>query len=264
MPTSSPHRSRLDPALLELASGALGARSSRALLAWYQAHHRSLPWRPEAVDLRDPYRTWLSEIMLQQTRVETVVPYFHRFLARFPTVDALALAPLDDVLAVWSGLGYYSRARNLHAAARLVAAAGSFPDTLVGLRALPGVGAYVSGAVASIAFGLDAAAVDGNVERVLSRLFAYRGPRSGVHRLASAMLPSGQAGDFNQALMDLGSSVCTARSPSCPACPLETDCRALAAKRIDQFPLKKTRRSVPQRDALAVVLWRGQRVLLAR
>lgn len=264
MPTSSPRRPRIDPALLELASGALGARSSQALLSWYDAHHRRLPWRPETPEQRDPYRTWLSEIMLQQTRVETVVPYFQRFLERFPTVDALALAPLDDVLSVWSGLGYYSRARNLHAAARLVAAAGSFPDTLAGLRALPGVGAYVSGAVASIAFGLDAAAVDGNVERVLSRLFAFAGGRAGVHRLATAMLPSGRAGELNQALMDLGSSVCTARRPSCSVCPLQTGCRALAAGTIQQFPPKKIRRVVPQRQALAIVLWRGGRVLLAR
>lgn len=270
MPLASrPRRPVLPADLLDTAAGPEGARLAGALLAWYDAGHRDLPWRPESPSARDPYRSWLSEIMLQQTRVETVGPYYARFLERFPTVQALAAAPLDEVLRLWSGLGYYSRARNLHAAARQVAARGSFPDTAADLRSLPGVGPYVAGAVASIAFGRDEPAVDGNVERVLSRLWAWDGGgerpvRAGVEALARAMLPAGRAGDFNQALMDLGSGVCLPRVPRCASCPLATGCRALAADAVAAFPPRRTRRAAPHREAVGLVLARRARILLAR
>ncbi|MCK6506082.1 A/G-specific adenine glycosylase [Myxococcota bacterium] len=263
-PASRP-RAPVPPAdLLAAARGPEGAALSGALLGWYDAGHRALPWRPERPEERDPYRTWLSEIMLQQTRVEAVKPYFTRFLQRFPTVQALARAPLDEVLGLWAGLGYYSRARNLHAAAQQVAALGAFPDTVSGLRRLPGVGPYVAGAVASIAFGRDEPAVDGNVERVLSRAWAVAAGRAGVEALARAMLPAGRAGDFNQALMDLGSAVCTPRSPRCGACPLRSGCRALATDAVAAFPPPRARRAAPLRQAVGLVVARGGRVLLAR
>ncbi|MCB9778109.1 MAG: A/G-specific adenine glycosylase [Alphaproteobacteria bacterium] len=257
------------PATLARAAGEDGARRAALLLAWYDRHHRALPWRAETPAERDAYRTWLSEIMLQQTRVETVKPYYAAFLDRFPTVDDLADADLDRVLELWSGLGYYSRARNLHHAARQVRDAGGFPGDLAGLRGLKGVGPYVAGAIASIALGLDAAAVDGNVVRVLSRLWAHgeaglHPGHKGVWALAEAMLPPGRAGDFNQALMDLGSGICTPRAPRCGACPLAADCDARAGDRVDAFPPVKVRRVAPARTGVAVVLERRGRVLLAR
>lgn len=263
-PASHPRAPVLPAALLAAAAGPEGAALTGALLAWYDAGHRALPWRAERPEDRDPYRTWLSEIMLQQTRVEAVKPYFARFLARFPTVQDLARAPLDEVLLLWAGLGYYSRARNLHAAAQQVAALGAFPDTAAGLRRLPGVGPYVAGAVASIAFGRDEPAVDGNVERVLGRAWAFAGDRSGVEALARAMLPAGRAGDFNQALMDLGSAVCSPRAPRCGACPLRARCRARAADAVAAFPPPRARRSPPRREAVGLVLASGGRILLAR
>ena len=218
-----------------------GVAFAGQLLAWFSRHARDLPWRRE----RTSYRVWVAEVMLQQTRAETVVPYYERFLSRFPTVEALAGAPLEDVLKVWEGLGYYARARNLHAAARQVVAtrSGRLPDTFAGLVALPGVGRYIGGAVASIAFGRDVAAVDGNARRVLCRAFGIREDvtRSGVQRkleaLANDLIPPGRAGAFNEALMELGATVCTPRSPRCDHCPLaaavtvRADGRVLVAQR---------------------------------
>lgn len=233
---------------------------SRDLLAWYDAHRRALPWR----DTVSPYRTWISEVMLQQTRVETVRPYFERFMGRFPTVDALAAAPEDEVMSLWSGLGYYSRARNMHKAAKQVAALGAFPSTLEGIRALPGVGEYMAGAIGSIAFGLDVSAVDGNLHRVLARLHASKGNRKAMWALADAHLPPGRAGDYNQALMDLGSQICTARSPKCPSCPLKAHCAARSRGEQAAYPVKAKKKAVPQRSAVCGVLRRGPKLLLTR
>ena len=203
------------------------------LLRWATKNLRDLPWR---VEPRDPYRVWVSEIMLQQTQVVTVIPYFRRFTERFPTVQALAAAPLDDVLKLWEGLGYYARARNLHRAARKVVAEfeGRLPDTVEELSQLPGIGRYTLGAIASIAFGRDAPVVDGNVKRVLCRVYAIRGDarRPAVQKklwaLAEANLPKGKAGRWNEAMMELGATVCTPRSPRCDECPLAGVCRARA------------------------------------
>jgi A/G-specific adenine glycosylase len=205
----------------------------RRLLSWYDRHRRALPWR----GTRDPYEVLVSEFMLQQTQVARVMGHYPGFLRRYPTLEDLAAAPADAVRESWTGLGYYARARNLHAAARRVVAehAGVFPADLAELRRLPGVGRYTAGAVASIAFGADAVAVDTNIARVLSRVFRLRGPRGSAARaarlwsLAERILPRGRAGDWNQALMDLGATICVARSPRCPACPVSAVCRSRAA-----------------------------------
>ena len=208
------------------------------LLAWYDRHRRRLPWRPPAGERADPYRVWLSEIMLQQTGVKTVGPYFEKFLARWPEVEALGRASLDDVLRMWAGLGYYSRARNLHACAVAVLRdhGGAFPDTEEGLRSLPGIGPYTAAAIAAIAFGRRTMPVDGNIERVVSRLFAVEEPlpqaKPLIQQLAATLLGAGEtesrAGDSAQALMDLGSSICTPKKPACALCPLNDDCVARA------------------------------------
>ena len=190
------------------------------LLTWYASEARSLPWRDEV----SAYRTWISEIMLQQTRVETVIPYFQRFMARFPTVEDLAAAPVEDVLLRWAGLGYYARARNLHAAARQVVDRGGFPQTVDGLSALKGIGPYTAAAIASIAFGVDALAVDGNVRRVVARVLGISA--ESVASKGKNLLPPGRAGDFNQALMDLGAAICLPRKPSCGICPVIEVCVA--------------------------------------
>ncbi len=255
----APARSCVDPAL-----GPEGARATTELLAWYDRHARRLPWRPERPEARDPWSTWVSEVMLQQTRVETVGPYFERFMARFPTVGSLAEAPLTEVLTLWSGLGFYGRARNLHAGAQIVAAVGRFPTDEAGWRALPGVGSYMAGAIGSIAQGLDLPAVDGNAVRVLSRLWAAQGSVADFSRLARAMLPRGRAGAFNQALMDLGSSVCTPRAPRCEACPLAGGCRGLAAGLLAELPPVVRRAAAPRREAVGLVLEDEGRLLLAR
>lgn len=258
--------SPIEPArsCVERALGAEGQRKATDLLAWYDQHRRSLPWRPERPEERDPWATWASEVMLQQTRVETVGPYYGRFMARFPTVGSLAAAPLSEVLTLWSGLGFYGRARNLHAGAQIVAAVGRFPMNEAGWRALPGVGSYMAGAIGSIAQGLDLPAVDGNAVRVLSRLWAAQGSVADFSRLARAMLPRGQAGAFNQALMDLGSTVCTPRSPRCASCPLAARCRGLAAGLVAELPVVARRQTAPQREAVGLVLEEEGRLLLAR
>ena len=217
----------------------------RPLLAWYDAEKRAMPWRLST----DPYRVWVSEIMLQQTTVSTVIPYYGRFLKRFPDVAALAGADEDEVLRLWAGLGYYSRARNLHRAAQAVVSehGGRLPGTLAGLRSLPGVGRYTAAAVASIAFGLPAELVDGNVIRVYARLFALRGdPKSPalqakVWALAAEHLDHRRPGDWNQALMELGATVCSPVGPECGRCPLAEDCLARRRGLQDSIPLPARR-----------------------
>src|SRR6201996_8461804 len=212
--------------------GSPSAARPALLLAWYDRHRRVLPWRPPAGQRPDPYAVWLSEIMLQQTGVKTVGPYFQKFLARWPTVAALGRASLDDVLRMWAGLGYYSRARNLHACAVAVLRDhdGVFPDTEEGLQALPGIGPYTAAAIAAIAFDRRTMPVDGNIERVVSRLFAVEQelpqakPR--ILELAATLLGPSRAGDSAQALMDLGASICTPKTPACVLCPLSEDCAA--------------------------------------
>jgi A/G-specific adenine glycosylase len=242
---------------------------ARALGAWFDAGARDLPWRRD----RAPYAVWLSEIMLQQTRVETVVPYFERFLGRYPDVGALARAELDDVLHLWSGLGYYRRARELHATAREVTAryGGRFPDEADELRKLPGIGAYTAGAIASIAYGKRAPLVDGNVARVFARLFAIDEPIKSpaaartLWSTAGRLLPEDRPGHFNEALMELGATVCTPREPRCDACPLERLCAARAAGRERELPVVEARRPVPVVALVAVVLTGASgQVLLAR
>ena len=239
------------------------------LLAWFARHARDLPWRRE----RTPYRVWVAEVMLQQTRTETVEGYYERFLNRFPTVEVLASAPLEEVLKAWEGLGYYARARNLHATARQVATArdGYLPGTFEELLALPGVGRYIGGAVASIAFGRDVVAVDGNARRVLCRVMGIREDvsRSSVQRdletLAASLLPAGRAGAFNEALMELGATVCAPRSPGCERCPLRDLCQAYAAGDPEALPVRRPRRSVPHYDVAAAVTTRADgRVLVAQ
>jgi A/G-specific adenine glycosylase len=244
--------------------------ASNALLSWYAVDKRRLPWRAEAGERPDPYNVWLSEIMLQQTTVAAVRPYFEKFTARWPTVQALAEAPDADVMAAWAGLGYYARARNLVACARTVASehGGRFPDTEEGLRNLPGIGRYTAAAIAAIAFGRRAVVVDANVERVVSRLFAVEEPLPGaretLYRLAGTLTPSERAGDFAQAMMDLGSAVCTPRSPECPSCPLSGSCKARALGTPERFPIKAKKPPKPRRTGTAFWLEHDGRVLLVR
>ena len=240
------------------------------LLAWYDRHRRALPWRANAGERPDPYRVWASEIMLQQTTVAAVKPYYERFMARFPTVKALAEAPSEEVMQAWAGLGYYSRARNLHACAKAVMEChhGHFPDTEDGLRALPGIGAYTAGAVAAIAFDRPAAAVDGNVERVMSRLFAIEdelpGARPLIRQRVLAMLPPDRPGDFAQALMDLGATICTPRNPVCGLCPWRESCRARIAGTQESFPRKAPKKAGVTRYGAAFVLTRSDGAILLR
>ncbi|AWN46678.1 A/G-specific adenine glycosylase [Methylobacterium terrae] len=239
------------------------------LLVWYDRHRRALPWRALPGVAPDPYRVWLSEIMLQQTTVAAVKPYFARFLERFPTIEALAAAPEEAVMGAWAGLGYYSRARNLHACARAVAEAGRFPDTVEGLRKLPGIGAYTAGAIAAIAFDRPAAAVDGNVERVVSRLYAIETPipasRPEIRRLAESLVPQERPGDFAQAVMDLGATLCTPKRPACALCPWMQPCRARAEGLQETFPRKvKKVAGALRRGAAFVVLRAGDDALLLR
>ena len=237
---------------------------ARALLRHFDAHRRAMPWRETA----DPYGIWVSEIMLQQTRVDTVIPYWERWMARFPTVDALAEADRDEVLKEWEGLGYYSRARNLHAAARMVRErhGGALPRRPAELRELPGIGEYTAGAVASIAYGVAAPAVDGNVRRVLARLYDLEDPRgAGLRDRAAALVPADRPGDFNQALMELGATVCTPRSPSCGDCPIAGWCEARRRGVQERRPLPKQRKALPEETVRTLVAVRGDgAILLAR
>ena len=232
---------------------------STKLLRWFERAKRDLPWREEP---RVPYRVWISEVMLQQTRVEVVIPYYRRFLRRFPTLKSLAEAPLDDVLALWSGLGYYRRARNLHRAAR--ACDGALPRTAAALRELPGFGPYTAAAVASLAFGAEVPLVDGNVARVLARVFRLEGDaRAQSWKLAAELLPRGRAGEFNEALMELGATVCTPRSPRCTICTIRTLCRGRDEPERFPTPRQRPDRPLLEWQALALVRRDGA-VLLAR
>ena len=207
------------------------------LLKWYDQHKRSLPWR----DDRTPYGSLVSEVMLQQTRVDTVIPYYNAFLKKFPSVAVLASAKQDDVLAMWSGLGYYSRARNLHKAAQQIVEQGEFPSTLKGIRALSGVGEYIAGAIGSMAFDLNVGAVDGNLHRVLSRIHCDGGDRKRMWTVIEPLLPDGRCGDFNQALMDLGSSKCK-KKPNCVQCPIQVHCKAYIEARTTDYPVVKKKK----------------------
>lgn len=241
---------------------------SAALLGWYDRHARDLPWRARpGAPAPDPYRVWLSEIMLQQTTVAAVKPYFARFTKTWPTVEALAAAPEEDVMAAWAGLGYYSRARNLLKAARVVAEMGGFPDTEDELRKLPGVGDYTAAAIAAIAFGRRAVVVDANVERVVSRLFAIDTPlpqaRKAIRAGAEQITPQERAGDFAQAMMDLGSQVCTARKPQCLLCPLASHCAA-RTQDPERFPAKPAKKAKPVRQGRCWWIVRDDAVWLVR
>ena len=237
-----------------------------ALLGWYSRNRRDLPWRRS----RDPYRIWISEIMLQQTTVKAVLPYYDAFIRRFPSLQALAEEPEDEVLAAWSGLGYYHRARNLHRGAQHVAErhGARFPKTLEAALAVPGVGLYSASAILSIAYGEPLPVVDGNVRRVLARLFALTGPeyrREGpFYNLAEQLLERKTPGDWNQALMELGATVCTPKKPGCPACPLRSHCRAFALGQVAEIPESRARRATVDVTVAAALVERDGRILLAR
>jgi len=246
------------------------SRITQRLLDWYDIHARSLPWRAPRGVRPDPYRVWLSEIMLQQTTVRAVTPRFERFLERWPDVGALAAAAREEVLDAWAGLGYYARARNLHACAQTVAGehGGRFPEEAAGLRKLPGIGPYTAAAIAAIAFGRPVAAVDGNVERVIARLDAIETPlpkaKAEISERTQALVPDRRAGDFAQAMMDLGATVCTPSRPQCLICPLRTDCAAHAAGEVERFPIKPAKVQRPVRRALAFWAEANGLVLLRR
>jgi A/G-specific adenine glycosylase len=241
---------------------------AETLLNWYARHARDLPWRWTP----DPYTVWVSEIMLQQTQVRTVIPYFERWMKLFPSIASLASASQREVLAVWEGLGYYSRARNMHRAARLVMEEynGELPRDTQDLRQLPGIGRYTAGAIASIAFGLDEPAMDGNARRVLARFFnvalparSSRGERL-LWELAGENLPAGQAAEYNQALMDLGAMICTPREPDCSNCPLALECQANQLGLQEELPVKLAKRAAPHHTVTAGVIYRAERVLITK
>jgi A/G-specific adenine glycosylase len=254
-------QNRLDPLEPEA-----GAEFAERLLAWFAVNARDLPWRHD----RTPYRVWVSEVMLQQTQVDTVVPYYQRFLARFPSIEALAAASLEEVLKVWEGMGYYARARHLHQAARQLISSngGRLPGRFDELRELPGVGAYTAGAIASLAFGQGVAAVDGNARRVLCRVFRIHedvtrsATKRRLEQLALALLPLEQPGRFNEALIELGATVCTPRAPFCDRCPLSELCRAYAEGEQEGLPVRPPRREVPHYDVAAAVTVRDDGAVL--
>ena len=242
---------------------------ARRLLAWWDANRRDLPWRARPGETSDPYRVWLSEVLLQQTTAAAVTPYYARFLQRWPRVEALAAASLDEVIEAFAGLGYYARARNLHACAQEIARRGGrFPETEAELRALPGVGAYTAAAVAAIAFGEPAAAVDGNVARIMARLTALSTPwpqaRAAIAAATAALVPADRPGDFAQALMDLGAMVCRPRNPDCAACPLGADCVAALAGEPESYPRRAAAKARPVRLGAAYFAFRGDGAFLAR
>ncbi len=240
------------------------AAAQKRLLMWFARHARDLPWRRD----RTPYRVWVAEVMLQQTQVEKVRDYYTRFMARFPTVTALAEAPLEDVLKQWEGLGYYSRARALHRAAQVIMAEhdGELPADVEVLCSLPGIGAYTAGAIASIAFGIPAPAVDGNVRRVMARVLAWAEPdAAGLKTAVRAWLPADAPGAFTEALMELGATLCRPKSPQCLLCPWRDFCRARAVGQPEAFPVPRLRKPIPHYDVVAAFTVREDgRVLVAR
>lgn len=241
---------------------------ARQILDWYQNNARSLPWR----ETKDPYAVLVSEVMLQQTRVETVIPYYQRWMGRFPTVPSLASATEDEVLRVWEGLGYYSRARNLHKAAQTILEhyAGMMPGSSAELQKLPGVGVYTAAAVASIAFGEDVITVDANVRRVAARLFDLEEPsgtpilEEKVQEAIQSNLPAGLAGDYNQALMELGACVCVPHKPACQMCPMNVFCLAYQKGVQEERPVKIIKKEIPHYEVTAAVIWQKGQVLLAK
>ena len=238
----------------------------RQLLAWYRRNQRSLPWR----ETSDPYRIWISEIMLQQTQVDTVIPYYHRFLKAFPTVSSLARAPLQNVLKVWENLGYYSRARNIHAASKVIVEkfGAQVPDNFEDIKSLPGIGLYTAGAILSIAYGQVLSAVDGNVRRILYRLFAIRKPvddtreQKQLQKLAASLIPVKHPGDFNQALMDLGATLCKAKNPNCSRCPIANLCQARRHDLQNVLPITRKAPAIPHRQAAAAVIRNAKGMML--
>nr|MBC7243962.1 A/G-specific adenine glycosylase [Chloroflexota bacterium] len=254
---------------MTLATGSpLSHSLARQLLDWYQENRRDLPWR----NTRDPYAITVAEFMLHQTRVQTVLPYYQRFLKLFPTWGSLAEARLDEVLKAWEGLGYYARARNLHALAQQVCVQydGDLPNSLEALLALPGIGPYTAGAILSICFGQDRPAIDGNAKRVLSRMFGIKTdlttPKGAkrIQELASTLLPPGQAGTFNQALMDLGATICTASHPACSQCPWHEECQAWRLHIQEELPVRRPKKATPHYDIAAGVIWRDGFILIAQ
>jgi A/G-specific adenine glycosylase len=243
---------------------------AKAILTWYDCHARDLPWRAKPGEKPDPYRVWLSEIMLQQTGVTWVKEYFLKFTSLWPTVEALAAAPLDDILKAWAGLGYYARARNLHACAKAVVAqhGGRFPETIEGLRTLPGIGPYTAGAIAAIAFDQKAAAVDGNVERVISRFYAIETPlpqaKPEILAKTQALVPERRAGDFAQAMMDLGSTICTPKRLNCLICPWTEDCESRKRGIADSLPRKAAKKALLVRRGVAFWIERDDGSVLLR
>ncbi|MEP9352792.1 A/G-specific adenine glycosylase [Xanthobacter sp. KR7-65] len=265
MTSSSPAR----PAARAAASGTVSPEPE-ALLAWYDRHRRRLPWRAEGGRRADPYHVFLSEIMLQQTTVKAVGPYFGQFLARWPTVADLAAAPLEQVLSAWAGLGYYARARNLHACAQAVVErhGGRFPADEAALLDLPGIGPYTAAAIAAIAFDLKASPVDGNIERVVARLYRVETPlpaaKPRIKALAAALTPPARPGDFAQAMMDLGATICTPKSPACSLCPWMAPCAARAAGDPARFPVKAPKGEKPRRAGVAFLAVRADGAVLLR
>ena len=239
---------------------------SRELLAWYDRHARGLPWR----ETHDPYRVWVSEVMLQQTRVDTVIPYYRKWLEKFPDLHSLAAADERQAMQLWEGLGYYSRARNMLKTARFLIEqqSGQFPESVAELRKLPGIGDYIAGALASIAFGQDEVALDGNGLRVLARLAEFGQPvnetagKAAIRELMQSMLPQGRAGDFNQAVMDLGATICVSRNPLCDQCPLKEHCLAFQNSTQEKFPLRIKKKPIPQYAVVAAVIRKGDTVLV--
>ena len=260
MPAPDEEMGRLGDGEIVASSPSSNPFISSLLLAWWDAGHADLPWRRTL----DPYAIWVAEIMLQQTQITAVIPYYERWLARFPTVEALAAAPLEDVLKLWEGLGYYSRARNLHAAARVVVEehGGQLPRTVDQLTRLPGIGRYTAGAITSIAFDTPAPVLDGNVVRVLSRLFdldedvTRPAARRRLWQLAEDVLPVSRTGDFNQALMELGQQICLPQNPRCLICPLSAVCLARQRGTQPERPVRPPRRHTPHFDVVAAVIWR--------
>lgn len=255
-------------AIRQYSDGGRAGAIAGDLLNWYATHQRDLPWRRS----RDPYRIWVSEVMLQQTRVDTVIPYYERWFAQFPTLEVLAEAPEGQVLKAWEGLGYYSRARNLHQAVQEVVAqyGAEVPDNVEAVSGLKGVGPYTAGAILSIAYNRPVPAVDGNVMRVFARLFlieddiAQPATRKGMESLAQAMIPAGQAASFNQALMELGALICTPQSPKCLLCPVRAHCQGFAEGAVERLPVKAKAKPPRPVDMVAAVIWHEGRVMIVQ